>query len=446
MFRSAAVTFPILAFTCSVSLAGAVENLTPVERVFPELSEFLEAAAETSPRMLEEALRVEEAREEAGIARAARYPSVRGTGRLVSRYEERSDLDSGRGGFLPQATLTLRQPLYHWGALRAEDRIGRIREELASHNSAEAFRLLALEVRSRYLRLALDGLELEVADRRRELADREWRTGRRMLERGEIEETALRDLALALEEAELALERLKAERDRSRRTLARLVGYDPTRAWEGPGVIPRLQTGGLMEGNDSLPADRSRPPFLEAADHRVREAERRRETERTRARPNLDFVAGVSQDQVAVLDRRDIDRTIFFAGVEVNWNIFDGFETRSRRAAASTRLRLEERRRGRLETEWRDDLDDLENRLRFRAREMRVADERLALAEDFLERDRADFEAGRLSATELAHGEVLAAERRFAAGELRAAYLMAWAELVSESGRDPVVRDFVRNR
>lgn len=446
MFRTAAVIFSALSFPGAVSASEPVVELAPVERHFPELNELLGVAAETSPRMLEEALRLEEARDEAGIARAARYPSVRGTGRLISRYEERSDLDSGRDGFLPQATLTLRQPLYHWGALRAEDRIGRIRGELASHNGAEAFRLLALEVRSRYLRLALDGLELEVAERRRELADREWRAGRRMLERGEIEETEVRDLVLALEEAELAVERLMAERDRSRRTLARLVGYDPAREWEGPGEIPSLETGGLREGNGNVSVDRLRPPFLEAADHRVREAERRREAERSRARPNLDFVAGVSQDQVAVLDRRDIDRTIFFAGVEVNWNIFDGFEARSRRAASSTRLRLEERRRGRLETEWRHDLEDLESRVRFREREMSVADKRLALAEESLERARADFEAGRLSAIDLARREVLYAERRFAAGEKRAAYLMARAELVSESGRDPAVLRFVRNR
>ncbi len=444
---------PVLLSTtvCLVAVVrGVSDDLAwqqdPFNRVFPEMEEILKTAATEAPQILEELLREAEAAEEAAILRAPRYPSVRGTARMVSRYEERSDLESGRSGFQPQAGLTFRQPLYHWGSLQAEDRIGRIREELTRRNTDESFRLLALEVRSRYLSLVVDRLALDVAIRRLDLAEQEWRSTRRMLERGEIEDNEALDSALALEEATLVRERRQADHDLALRSLARLTGTNRSSELRLPRSMALLEDFDWEEQFVDFLEGRSRPPFLQAADQRVLEAERRREAERSRARPNLDLVAGVLQDQVAVFDRRDIDRTIFFAGVEVNWNIFDGFASRSRRAAASSRLRLEENRRGRLENDWHYDLEYLESQLEFSKREMELADRRLDLVEASLERARADFEAGRLSAIEVARSEVLMAERRLAAGEKRAAYLMAWAELISESGRDPVVLWFARNR
>ncbi len=441
-------------FSAAVGLITVVRGVSndaaweqdPFNRVFPKMEEILKTAATSAPQMLEEILREAEAAEESAVLRAPRYPSVRGTARMVSRYEERSDLESGRSGFQPQAGLTFRQPLYHWGSLQAGDRIGRIREELTRRNSDESFRLLALEVRSRYLSLVVDRLALDVAMRRLDLAEQEWRSAQRMLERGEIEDHQALDYALALDEATLVRERRQSDHDLALRSLSRLTGTGGDSELHLPESIPLLDDFDWEEQFTDFWETRDRPPFLQAADQRVLEAERRRDAERSRARPNLDLVAGVLQDQVAVFDRRDIDRTIFFAGVEVNWNIFDGFASRSRRAAASSRLRLEENRRGRLESDWRHDLEYLEARLDFSRREMQLADRRLSLAEESFERAREDFESGRLSAIEMARSELLMAERLLAAGEKRAAYLMAWAELISEAGRDPVVLWFARNR
>ncbi len=415
------------------------------EAVFPELKDLLGRSAEASPRMIEEALREMEVRGEAEAAGSRIYPSITGNLRYVGRVEERSDLNGHRTSGQPQAGLLLRQPLYHWGALRAESRAGRIREEIATHNRAEAYRLLALEIRSRYLDLVLQSRGIEVATAERDLLQEELRVSESLLERDEIALDAVRETRLAAEEASLRLDRLRRESEFSHAAFARLVGDETGFPESFPDVVPPLDTGySGSEYRFGVLARREDGyrPGLETARQRALEAENRRDAERSRVRPNLNLVAGVTQDQVAVFDRSDIDRTVLFAGVEVRWNIFDGFEARGRRAAATARQRLEERRLDREERERAAGIERIESSLLFAERELKLAESRLELAGESLERKSGEFDEGRLSEKDLARARIEYMRTELAVIERRAEYLMMFAEYLSEAGFDPIMDSF----
>lgn len=421
---------------------GGVEVCLP-EEPFPVLEQVLRESIDRSWRMIEEGLRVEEAMGEAEAAAAGRLPTVSGNFRYLGRIEDRDDFDRTRTFYQPQAVLTARQPLYHWGALQAQRRLGELRTAMAENNQAEAYRLLALEIRAAFLELGIHRKSLELASHRLALAEADLGIARARFEREEITAEALRMQELVVEEFSLILERLEREREWGVRSFSRLSGFNPVgREWI-PEKIPVLR--GF--GNGAEGAGRLFLPWKELSRARIQQATEQFSIESARQRPRLDLVAGVSQDQVAIAQRSDVDRVVYFAGLELTWNLFDGYETRGRRSAALARKRLETQRHRRLEADWQDQLDRLENSVHWTFREVALAEEQLELAAMNLSQREEDLTRGLVSETEVVAARVAHAERDLAANVRRADYLLASAEFISHAGLDPVMdRYLARSR
>lgn len=406
---------------------------------FPLLEQILRESAEIAPRMIEEDLQVEAARAEEQVAAAVRYPSVSGAFRYLGRLEDRADFDGTRSFYQPQGNLIARQPLYHWGALAANQRLGRLQRAVSEGNRVEAYRLLALAIRADFLDLAVRQQAIDVARERLRLAEQERTAAQTRSDRGELTGEELRVFELNAQEAALELERLRQEREFAVRAFGQLSGFQPTGDEWMPAAIPPLATGALtMEDRP----DGGMLPWEEISRLRIEEAEAQLVVESARLRPRLDLVAGVLQDQVAVFDRSDIDRTVYFAGIELTWNLFDGYETQGRKAAALARKRLAVRRNQRLEREASAELDRLEQGVDWAARALALAEEHLELARQDLSQSEQDLASGLISEAELGLSRVTSRERELAATERRAEYLMAVAEFASAAGLDPAMERY----
>lgn len=410
------------------------------EAVYPELEKILEASVGDSWRMIEETLRVEEARAEAEVYGSGRYPSLRGTFRYTGRLEDRSDFESVRSFYQPQAALTARQPLYHWGALEANDRIGRIRLAMVEENRAEAYRMLVLQVRSAFLALTVQREAIALATREVELARLEHALAAEQFARGEIAVEEEADKELAAAEGALRLERLHRDHARAVEELSRLAGIDLTDGLEGlfSAVAPESEP---VEAIDWIGGGGYKP-WLEVSRGRLLLAREELQAERVRDYPKFDLIAGVAQDQVAVFDRDDINRTVIFGGVELSWNLFDGFESRGRESAALARRRREARRHERELREWRADMVELTEAMNLADRAWALARERSELGRRLLLQQEEDHAEGLLSEIELAAARVVAGEKELAAARARADALMAVAEWLSEAGMDPVMETY----
>lgn len=409
------------------------------EDVFPVLEQVLLAAGIRSPQMLEEEFRVVQARAEADAAAAALRPFLTGSLRYLGRIEDREDLAGTNSYYHPQGSLIARQPVYQWGALRATQRIGRLGAALAAKNRTEAYRELALTIRALFLDLIVQGKAIEVAERREAFAREELVAGRDRLAQGEATDEEVMRLKLAWEETELNLERMRGQREHAMERFLRITGFKPCgEAWI-PEEIPSF--AGRAEPSNG-PADGPFQPWLEMAQLRIEEAEQQLVVERARNRPRIDLIAGIAQDQIALSNRSDIDRTIYFGGVELTWTLFDGHESRARQDAARTRMRLERATYRRLEREAAEEVARLEEAVGWVARKVEIAEQRWELARRELSQREADLAEGDISATALAAARLELSERDLAAAEARGEYLLAAAELASARGTDPVVGKF----
>ena len=158
----------LLASVLALGVAGAVGQETALppaplptaagalpEDLLPALKPILVRAIERSPEQIRRAIEIEQAEARVYVSRAAMLPNLGGYGRYaVNRAATASAVSSATNnssGFFYDVGLS--QPVYHWGALKAQADIDRIGAKIAAREYAEAARLLAAQVRKSYLEL-----------------------------------------------------------------------------------------------------------------------------------------------------------------------------------------------------------------------------------------------------------------------------------------------------
>lgn len=429
--------FVCLAFFGFVEIVGAESSL-PLETAedrFPLLETILRESASKSPRMVEEYLRIDEAKAGSEIAFAASRPSLSASFRYLGRIEDRSDFSGTRSYYDPQATVLGRQPLYHWGALRARREGGRLGFDLAKRNREQIYQALLLDIRASFLDLAVRQKRIELAKVRLQFLDEERQAGIRRFQRGEATEEELQDMDLTFETAGIQLERERHEFEFAIESFLQLSGYAPVgRDWVPKG-IPELKPVQRTELDDLT----GNSLWSEISELRIQRAEKELEIESARQKPKLDLILGISQDQLALSDRSDVGRVVYFGGIELTWNLFDGFETRGRKEGAIARKNLEKRRYDREKEEEELERERLKESLLWSAREVMIEEKRLELAHrDFVQKE-SDQKEGILSSVEVAAARVALLERELAATEQRATQLMLASELLSATGLDPAI-------
>jgi hypothetical protein len=154
--------------------------------------------------------------------------------------------------------------------------------------------------------------------------------------------------------------------------------------------------------------------------------------------PTLDFVSGVFTDQLDSINQQDsVLRVRFYAGLQVNWNIFDGWQTDGYKRTTLARKRAfalrEERARDESRQRFRSLLADLQLNLKqIEAREKReeILARRVELLRQQAQRDQA-------TDTDLIGGEIDYLEVRQRLMEARVHYLVNLMELGILLGKDP---------
>jgi hypothetical protein len=137
-------------------LGQAPTSLSPLpEDLIPGLRPILVSALAQSPQMISHDIDIARAEGERISDRAGMLPSLGtnvqyGNNTTTSSYSTGTNSSSSEG-FLYNAYAN--QPIYHWGALKAQADIGKIGVRIAERNYAEAYRQLIVSVRAQFMTL-----------------------------------------------------------------------------------------------------------------------------------------------------------------------------------------------------------------------------------------------------------------------------------------------------
>lgn len=426
-------------------------ELLLAEDLFPELRPILYQAAEQAPGIL--ARNVDRAIAEANavIANSDRYPSVGGLLRYDYRREDRLDRPDISYSKKLYYFFQARYPIYHWGAVKAASDIGEIGVQLAEGQLETAYRQTIQTIRSQYLNLVIQNIDLSnlratLDFRREELAKQ-----RESYEAGEIASNRIGSLDFSLREYQLSYDRLESEFQFTVRQFARLVGDDTftdasisdhfPEVGHNPdqmaGLLVRFVEGGFAED-----------PRVTSAELQIEQEKGNYRIYNVRNRPKFNLTAGLTQDEINY-DANIANKyatTALFVGVSLNWSIFDGFETRGLKTASLLRLNRLRQARQELDQVLVDEANQAAKRVKFAAEALDMGRIRLAGTQGIAATAEKDFEAGIVSedSLESSRRQVRDAETRVA--RLKADYLNSLSAFVVLVGGDTLVSDLENER
>jgi outer membrane protein TolC len=441
-----------LAWGVAGVLARAQPAPNPVvlpEEIFPPLKAILQRALAQSPAVLEKQLELAQYEARVTIADSLRWPHLGGnirydnsTAAVSGSSDSRTDRGSGLFGGV-EATV----PLFHWGALKNEGARARLGVAMAERNYAEAYRLLAIELRRQFLYLVGKKAELlQVRDRQR-LNEVELKLVQEKFARGLASGGEKASREINFEEYGLEVLRKEAEFAALLRTLARTSGTRDLKESDIPGDLPSFTAPPetLSRMLAEVLRDGARSSFeVQVQEMQVREADLYYRIQRVRLLPRFGAGASYTLENTTSattnsVNQQAIERQAF--GVRADWNMFDGFETRGRVRDALASKRLAERRLTNAVERIQEQAQALARQVELESLAVKMTDRRRAAAGGDLERVKDEVKRGNLSASAIDAAQQQLLAWNAASVTARASLLRVWSEFVSVTGADPMLKN-----
>ena len=415
------------------------------ERQLPEFEAFLKKALEEAPTILMRRWEAEQAVQNARAARAPMLPSATAYVSGGAIFEQRDD-----GGVKSDRTLAavlynagISQPVFHWGALAKNYDVAKLSRAIAERNADETRRLLAVDLRRRYLELVTVNGSLELARKNLAELNRQLEFAKAQVEAGFAASADSGTITAQITALEISLQGIENDRDMRLYDLSRLTGVPVEQL---PLVVQELPKPAELDA--AIKALSARDPAIPSArilnaEDTVEAEKLRYEIEKTRLRPKLGVNFSVSQDN------RNPDNnalgpkaliTTWNAFATVNWQIFDGFAASAAKRASLARLRVYEQDRELAVRQESDTRRADTNTVQLYWRHLQQAEIGLSSARGSVSVVEKDVAAGWIPASEADLARQAADVALQAANVARANFYNAVTAYFSNRGLDPVLQ------
>lgn len=412
--------------------------------VFPALQNILHEAMTQSPTMVARNMELLVADGDLTQAKSGLYPTIGGFYQFSQTRDQREDITGSLKTDKTYYSLTLTQPLFHWGERTNNAKIGEIRREIADENYKEAYQLLANQIRSSYLslimgKIGVDNAKYSLKRSEEALSSAEDRLQKKVISEGEIFQTRI-----AVEQARLAEETAVWNYGVSKQNFSRLTGQVALSDSQIPSEIPMLsESKGKVDALLARFLSQEDPENLKAriARKEITISDLSYENQRTRLRPKLNFVAGISQDEQSYTENlaNKYGLESQYVGLQVSWNIFDGYASRGAVASALARKRLAEHNYRQLTASLAQDARKAAKAVELAQRQLAISERLLNNAENFLTYTKQDFQRGQSSEAQVAAAQAGYNNTLSSTNSSRYIYLMRVSEFVSLIAEDPIV-------
>ena len=409
----------------TVSVCPVYSEPKEVEVYITELARLLQSARDQAPALIEQAITKEEADARLKQAKAAYYPRLDLLTNLGYRKDYRSGAeDTDNLGMTYSAAL--RRPLYHWGAIEAKIEQARLSHDNASLRYLYEQQQTERRIRADYLALILDNIALQNEEKKQVVLQSNHVIEQINFEAGKTSALAYKKSEVDLKKSLLTIERIQLSK---KRILERFQQYA---GWGGSNVtpldIPAIDTATttqwLIAQQDALTNSNwiyhTKPAMLQinAIQHQKEELTQIK----ARQKPLIDTSLTASQRQTNTSLRNNVDTFSVFGGVRVQWNIFDGFETRHEKIEALAKIRRLEYGFDQLDDTLKLQANEVLDSLLFQARTLELTEEQhnVETAEYNLQKEA--LETGRITQAQLRSESLQFNEAKLALHKARASF------------------------
>ena len=447
--RNRFLLLPLIGLLFPVSLL-AEDRLQLPEDVFPALRQILADATEQSPRMVASNLELMVADGALMQAKSGLYPTIGGFYQLTQARDKREDVSGTLATDKNYYNFSLIQPLFHWGERRNLARIGEIRRQISDDNYREAYRLLAHEIRTAYLSLISGKLAVKNASYNQKLAAEALQLAENRLKQGVISDGEIFPTRIGAEQAGLEVEKTEWQFEVAKQDFVTLTGLVTIRDEQIPSEIPGLHASQeVIESllNQFLAQDEPDTAAVRSVRKQLAISELDYKNQNTRLRPKLNFIAGISQDEQSystnIAQRYGLQSQ--YVGLQVTWNIFDGYASRGAVAAALAHKRINEHQFKEVTKQAIQGARRAAHAVALARRQLAISERLLNNAGNFLSHTKTNFERGQASEVDVNNALAGYNSIHLSANSSRYIYLIRVSEFVSQISEDPMVNRFGQN-
>ena len=429
------------------AMGQPVPDLPPLpEDMISGLRPLLVAALAQSPQMIAHNIEVAQAEGSRISDRSGMLPSL---GSEIKYGSNTTASSNSFGGSSSNSGLLYGihadQPIFHWGALKAQADIGKIELRIAERDYADAYRQLILSVRTQFLLL----IEKKVQVRNAAFALQEAEAAVALTE-DKVKAKTLPSWAMvapqmAVDDARLARDRMVEDLENSARVLALNVGEATVDTQNLPNEIPKPvyapeTTARLLQR--FLQERGGKTYAIANLRDRIRQADLNYQIARVRLRPMLGFNAYFSQQPTANVGENYVRQYITQErnfNLVAEWSIFDGLDTRGKKLSALSSKRD-------LERTLRTTVDmtmvqarDLAQQMDFSWRALDLTQRRCDGARNGVESVVGDVKLGLMSANNIDVARAAFYQSELNLAMARAEFLNYWSQFVSTLCVDPML-------
>ena len=446
-------------FAVGIAAVAVAQGVAPVagtmpEDLLPELKPILLGALDRSPDTIRRGIEFEQAEAHTYLSRGAMLPNVAGYMRYAlnsaSTASGNSNATSTSSGVF--YALDVNQPVYHWGALKAQAEIDQLAVKIAARQFAEMYRVLATMVRARFLELVAKKAALRTASLQLKQAEMLLARDDQKLKDRALTPGDLVGPRLGIQEAQLGYDRAVAEFSYLKRVFTRLVGLAELADDAIPADIPRpAPAADRGEGlfRNFLRDGAANTYVGQIFSFNIQQSDLNYRIAKTWLYPKFSAYAGYSVSNSTQADFNQVRQEAIaqrYVGVLANWPIFDGRATTGRKLEALGRKRANERQLQTYVESTTDAAQNLQQQVGFAARALELAETRFSLAQKGLEVTKENLAQGLASKDDVTNA-TLDVQSRFAnpSGNdtinARVNFLNRWVEFVSLVGADPAMNN-----
>jgi outer membrane protein TolC len=422
-------------------------NLQLPEKIFPALDNILQAAVHQSPHMLDRALDLEIAENDRITARAGILPSASAYYRDYQARDRRADLPGTLNARKVYYDASIAQPIFFWGERRNNAKMGEIRQKITQGLYRDAYRLLAQDLRAKYLNLITLKLAVARARFNQKFTKELLRLAEERLTNKVISELEIFPTRLNAERADIDLEHAMYDLDNARQTIARLAGVPAPEEEAIPESVPVVvYTPATFDGMLADYVKQKDLPSIEAVNLRRQIEVQKLEylNQKTRLRPKFSLAAGASQDEQSYTTNtaQKYQVNSIYGGLQVTWTIFDGFASQAGVHNALARRRQMENDYAELGDRLVQQARSESKQVYFSARSMSIDDRFLKSTEISLQTRQEEFSRGVIAEADVSLAQLSLFDARITTYGARIDYLLRVGDFLGMLNEDPAL-DYV---
>jgi len=342
--------------------------------------------------------------------------------------------------------VDLYQPIFRWGSLRNQLQVQKISVLLSEKDFELGYMAFANSVRRQYEGLIVTKMGLRNSRMNLKIKQKAADLANDQLKAGIIAKTSATATQLDLDSTQLAYDRDAQGYDFARHALARQVGLrdiaddsipleiPPARyssAVSAALVADLLQTG----ARDTIQVQQSR---LQLA-----QSDLQYKIARVALRPNLSAHATINQYNQSQVLNGSVTQTALTNEqyyVRVDWNIFDGFQTRGHKREALLRRRQAERNLDQTTDQILNDAQNSQRGVDIAWRQLQLGERQFDVALDSYHQQQADFKLGYISKDDADRDELFYNLALLNDDMSRNGFLSSWCDFLSAVAADPVMK------